>query len=135
VPVLLDADVVDAEAGELRSCPQAVRDEQFASLEVFDACDLVQVKYEMVRRMRVEGAPVVSQPSYYEAAAAVDRDGLPGLVPARPGLRRAHKLTDEVVAYVQQLRGQDPTVGRRSWRPRSPRSSRSGCTRGRWSAR
>ena len=73
----------------------------------------------MVRRVRVDGAPVTaaaaafgfSRPSYYEAAAAVDRDGLGGLVPAKPGPRRAHKLTDEVIAYVQQLREQDPGLG------------------------
>jgi transposase len=41
----------------------------------------------------------------------VDRDGLGGLVPAKPGPRRAHKLTDEVIAYVQQLREQDPGLG------------------------
>jgi transposase len=108
-----------AETRTLNPRPEAVRDEQFASSEFFDARDLVQVKYEMVRRVRVDGAPVAraaaafgfSRPSYYEAAAAVDRDGLGGLVPAKPGPRRAHKLTDKVIAYVQQLREQDPTVG------------------------
>ena len=97
-----------AETRTLNPRPEAVRDEQFASSEFFDARDLVQVKYEMVRRVRVDGAPVTaaaaafgfSRPSYYEAAAAVDRDGLGGLVPAKPGPRRAHKLTDEVIAYV-----------------------------------
>ena len=108
-----------AETRTLNPRPEAVGDEQFASSEFLDARDLVQVKYEMVRRVRVDGAPVAraaaafgfSRPSYYEAAAAVDRDGLGGLVPAKPGPRRAHKLTDEVIAYVQQLREQDPTVG------------------------
>ena len=108
-----------AESRTLNPRPGAVRDEQFASSEFFDARDLVQVKYEMVRRVRVDGAPVTqtaatfgfSRPSYYQAAAAVDRDGLGGLVPAKPGPRRAHKLTDEVIAYAQQLREQDPTVG------------------------
>uniref|UniRef100_UPI003F957796 helix-turn-helix domain-containing protein n=1 Tax=Mycobacterium sp. TaxID=1785 RepID=UPI003F957796 len=42
---------------------------------------------------------------------AVDRDGLGGLVPAKPGPRRAHKLTEEVVAYAQRLREADPSVG------------------------
>ena len=96
-----------------------MRDEQFASSEFFDARDLVQVKYEMVRRVRVDGAPVtqtaaafgLSRPSFYEAATAVDRDGLGGLVPAKPGPRRAHKLTDEVIAYARRLREQDPAVG------------------------
>ena len=32
-------------------------------------------------------------------------------MPAKPGPRRAHKLTDEVVAYAQQLREQDPGIG------------------------
>ena len=108
-----------AETRTLNPRPEAVRDEQFASSEFFDARDLVQVKYEMVRRVRIDGVPVTqtaaafgfSRPSYYEAAAAVDRDGLGGLVPAKPGPRRAHKLTGEVIAYVQQLREQDPTVG------------------------
>jgi transposase len=108
-----------AETRTLNPRPEAVRDEQFASSEFFDARDLVQVKYEMVRRVRVDGAPVTaaaaafgfSRPSYYEAAAAVDRDGLGALVPAKPGPRRAHKLTDEVIAYAQQLREQDPTMG------------------------
>jgi len=98
--------------------PEAVRDEEFGSSEFFDARDLVQVKYEMVRRVRVGGAPVTaaaaafgfSRPSYYEAAAAVDRDGLGGLVPAKPGPRAAHKLTDEVVAFARSTREQDPST-------------------------
>jgi transposase len=79
---------------------------------------LVQVKYEMVRRVRVEGDTVVrsaaefgfSRPSYYEAAAALDAGGLPALVPARPGPRRAHKLTDEIVAFVQGAVEEDPSL-------------------------
>ena len=99
--------------------PEAVVDAEFGSSEFFDARDLVQVKYEMVRRVQVDGAPVAhaaaafgfSRPSYYEAAGAVDRDGLGGLVPAKPGPRRAHKLTDEVVAFVQAILDADPSVG------------------------
>jgi len=108
-----------AETRTLNPRPEAVRDEAFASSEFFDARDLVQVKYEMVRRVRVDGAPVAraaaafgfSRPSFYEAAAAVNQDGLGGLVPAKPGPRRAHKLTDEVVAYARQLREADPGIG------------------------
>jgi transposase len=73
----------------------------------------------MVRRARVDGAPVAhaaaafgfSRPAYYEAAAALERDGLPGLVPAKPGPRRAHKLTEEIVAFAQALREQNPSTG------------------------
>ena len=96
--------------------PEAVRDAVYRASEFFDARDLVQVKYEMVRRARVDGTPVAhaaaafgfSRPSYYEAAAALDRDGLPGLVPAKPGPRRGHKLTDEVIGHAEALLAADP---------------------------
>ena len=63
------------------------------SSEFLDARDLVQVKYEMVRRARVDGEPVsraaeafgFSRPSFYAAQAALDQGGLAALVPARPG--------------------------------------------------
>ena len=38
--------------------PEAVTDEAFAASEFLDARDLVQVKYEMVRRVRVDGETV-----------------------------------------------------------------------------
>jgi transposase len=107
------------EARCLNPRPEAVADEAFtAGPEFFDARDLVQVKYEMVRRVRAQGQPVsraaaafgFSRPSYYQAAAAVDAAGLAGLVPARPGPRRAHKLTAEVVAFARQLLGADPSL-------------------------
>lgn len=105
-------------ARTLNPRPEAVRDEQFGSSGFFDARDLVQVKYEMVRRVQVEGTSVVSaaaafgfsRPSYYEAAAALARDGLPGLVPAKPGPRRGHKLTDEVLAHAEDLLAADASL-------------------------
>jgi transposase len=98
--------------------PEQVRDEAFAGSEFLDARDLVQVKYEMVRRVRVDGASVsgsaatfgFSRPSYYQAAAAIDQGGLAALVPARPGPRRAHKLTDEVVAFAAEAMADDPAL-------------------------
>src|SRR6478752_10617784 len=99
--------------------PEQVVDEAFGGSEFFDARDLVQVKYEMVRRVRVDGQPVTrsaaafgfSRPSFYQAAAAVDAAGMAGLLPARPGPRRAHKLTDEVVSFARQARASDPVPG------------------------
>jgi transposase len=98
--------------------PDAVVDDEFASSEFFDPRDLVQVKYEMVRRVQLEGAPVshtaaafgFSRPSLYEAAAAVESEGLAGLVPERPGPRRAHKLTGEVVAFAEQRLAADASL-------------------------
>jgi transposase len=98
--------------------PEAVTDPAFDASEFLDARDLVQVKYEMVRRVRVEGDAVsrsaaafgFSRPSFYEAAAAVDAAGLAGLVPDRPGPRRAHKLTAEIVAFAAGQLAADPTL-------------------------
>jgi transposase len=98
--------------------PEAVTDEQFGSSAFLDARDLVQVKYEMVRQVRVQGAPVtraastfgLSRPSYYQAAAALERGGLPGLVPAKPGPRGAHKLTDQVCQFAEQLLAADASL-------------------------
>jgi transposase len=98
--------------------PEAVHDPAFASSEFLDARDLVQVKYEMVRRVRVDGDAVsrtvadfgFSRPSFYEAAAALDAGGLGALVPARPGPRRAHKMSDEVVAFARERLDADPEL-------------------------
>jgi transposase len=88
--------------------PESVRDERFASSEFLDARDLVQVKYEMVRR--AAEAFGFSRPSFYAAQAALDQGGLAALVPARPGPRRAHKLTGEVVAFARERLTADPKL-------------------------
>lgn len=98
--------------------PEAVRDQAFLGSEFLDARDIVQVKYEMVRRVRMDGEAVsysaaafgFSRPSFYEAAAAIDTGGLAALVPARPGPRRAHKLNDEVVAYARAQLEAEPSL-------------------------
>lgn len=99
--------------------PQAVSDPAFSSDNpFFDPRDLVQVKYEMLRRVREEGAPVsqaasgfgFSRPSYYEAQAAFAAAGLPGLLPQRPGPKRAHKLSEPVVDQLEAALAADPSL-------------------------
>lgn len=103
----------------LNPTPQAVTDPVFGSGNpFFDRRDLVQVKYEMLRRVRQEGQPVgraaaafgFSRPSFYTAQALFERAGLPGLVPQRPGPRRAHKLSEEVVDFLEQRLAQEPSL-------------------------
>jgi transposase len=107
-----------AKARTLNPHPEAVVDAVFASSEFFDAQDLVQVKYEMVRRVEVDGVAVnaaarsfgFSRQSYYTAAAALAAGGLPALVPARPGPRRAHKLSEQVLDHLEALRAAEPKL-------------------------
>lgn len=87
----------------------------------FDARDLVQVKYEMLRRVAHEGMTVsdatrrfgLSRPAFYQAQKAFAESGLAGLIPAKPGPRRAHKITDEVVAYCETILAEHPAWGAR----------------------
>jgi transposase len=105
-------------ARALNPRPEAVTDAAFSASEFLDPRDLVQVRYEMVRRVRVDGETVsgaasgfgFSRPSWYSAAAALDEGGLPALVPARPGPRRAHKLTEEVVTFLERALEADPEL-------------------------
>lgn len=99
--------------GALNAEANAVTDPLFQSSDFFDARDLVQVKYEMLRRVRVDGWSVTaaaqacgfSRPAFYQNQDAFMRAGLPGLVPKRPGPRRAHKLSDAIVDFLlEQLR-------------------------------
>jgi transposase len=97
--------------------PERVGDPAFrGDNPFFDAKDLVQVKYEMLRRVGEDGQRVTeasasfgfSRPSFYEAQAAFQEAGLPGLLPQRPGPRRAHKLSDAVVDAVEAARAEQP---------------------------
>ncbi|MGD0310612.1 MAG: helix-turn-helix domain containing protein [Acidobacteriota bacterium] len=98
--------------------PEKVADPLFATSDFFDARDLVQVKYEMVRRVQVDHRPVrssapafgFSRPSFYQAQARLESGGLAALVPQKPGPRRRHKLDAEVMTFLQKLRSEDPSL-------------------------
>jgi transposase len=99
--------------------PEGVEDESFRSANAFfDPRDLVQVKYEMLRSVREDGSTVsqaaksfgFSRPSFYEAQAAYDATGLPGLLPQRPGPKRAHKLSADVIDRLEGALGADDTL-------------------------
>lgn len=96
--------------------PDAVLDGLFMTVDFFDPCDLLQVRYEMVRRVRVEEQPInqtarsfgFSRPTVYQALRAFERGGAAALLPQRPGPRRAHKLNEEVVEFLNGVLAGDP---------------------------
>jgi transposase len=104
--------------GTLNPRPGEVTDELFIEDSFFDPRDLVQVKYEMLRRVQAEGKSVTdavaafgfSRPSFYQAQSAFGQDGLAGLVPHKRGPKQAHKLTEEVLAFIRETRQEDPSV-------------------------
>src|SRR5579859_4352644 len=78
--------------------------------------DLLQVRYEMLRRHSVEGVSIVnvatkfgvSRHPVYQAQAAFQQAGLSGLLPKRRGPKEGHKMSAEVIAYVGALRTAEP---------------------------
>jgi len=104
--------------GSLHPHPEQVKDELFFSHEFFDPRDLVQVKYEMLRRVQSDGQTVsqsaarfgFSRPSFYQAQAAFEQGGLPALMARKRGPKRAHKLTTEVLAFVRQAQQEDSSL-------------------------
>ncbi|MBM3862165.1 MAG: helix-turn-helix domain-containing protein [Verrucomicrobia bacterium] len=104
--------------GSLNRHPEKVADPLFATSDFFDPRDLVQVKYEMVRKVQIDHQTIsgsaasfgFTRPSFYQAQARLKRGGLPALVPQKPGPRRRHKLSAEVMAFIQELRSEDPSL-------------------------
>jgi transposase len=102
------ADVL-LEEGTLNPAPEKVLDPKFREIEFFDPSDVVQVKYEMVRRVTVENASVtdaaqeygVSRPTYYQAKMKLEAAGIAGLVPKKPGPRGPHKIQGEIMAFLK----------------------------------
>jgi transposase len=106
------------EHGALHSRPEQVHDPLFQQSEFFDPRDLVLVKYEMLRRVRIEGMSVTeaaetfgfSRVTFYQAMDAFQAEGLPGLLPRRRGPKAASKLTDAVLAFVDRQRVANPDL-------------------------
>jgi len=102
-------------SGTLNPHPNAVSDSLFKENPFFDPKDLLQVRYEMLRRHSVEGVSIVdvattfgvSRPTVYQAQAGFQKGGLSGLLPKHRGPKEGHKLSAEVVEYVRTLRAAD----------------------------
>jgi transposase len=96
------------EDGTFNPAPDKVHDPKFRASEFFDPYDVVQVKYELLRRVSIDKVSVteasseygVSRPTYYQAKADFDAAGIAGLVPAKPGPRGPHKVDDDVLAFL-----------------------------------
>src|SRR5260370_32600046 len=104
--------------GCLNPHPDHVKDELFQSRDFFDPRDLVQVKYEMLRRVETEGLPVnrsaaafgFSRPSFYQAQASFQQGGMPALLPQKRGPKQAHKLSAEPPAFIREARQENPSL-------------------------
>ena len=96
--------------GSLHPNPEKVRTQLIAQSPFFDANDLMQMKYEMLRSVSVDEQPAaaaartfgLSRVAYYHARSQYESRGLAGLLPRRRGPKRPYKFTDEVTAFVRE---------------------------------
>ena len=104
--------------GTLNPQPEAVSHPLFHDSDFFDSDDLMQVKYEMLRQVHIDKGSIsesarsfgFSRPSFYQAQAAFQEDGVFGLLPHKRGPQGGHKLTAEVMEFVTEQRSADSSL-------------------------
>src|SRR5260370_24592644 len=107
-----------AHDGVLNPNPEAVRDALFTGNPFFDTKDLIQVRYEMVRRHQVDGVAIseaaasfgVTRPTFYKAQSALQTAGLAGLLPSRRGPKAGQKVSGDVITFVTDLKAGRPEL-------------------------
>jgi hypothetical protein len=102
----------------IHSASQEIADQVFASNRFFDSSDIVQVKYEMLRRVAIDGVSVhevtaafgFSSQTFYQAKAEFEQSGMVGLLPLKRGPKE-HKVTKDVLDFIWECRENAPAVG------------------------
>jgi transposase len=123
-PVPPDPKKIEAlrSCGALNRHPEEVRNPLFTQNDFFDPHDLVQLKYETIRAVQVDGRPIaqaaldsgLSRPTIYEARENFRQEGIEGLLPEKRGPKNPRKLTPEVRSYLEELVGSTPDLKARA---------------------
>jgi transposase len=95
-----------------------VRHPLFARADFFDPHDLVQLKYEALRALEMDGYSLaraareygLSRPTLYQARTDFLQNGMAGLLPGKRGPKAAHKLTEEVRRTLESLHSGQPAL-------------------------
>lgn len=96
-------------SGTLNPKPNLVKDELFLQNKFFDPHDLLQIKYEMLRHVKIDHWNItkatttfgMSRPAFYK----LENDfklGMSGLLPKKRGPQHPSKLASEVVKFITQ---------------------------------
>ena len=106
-------------SGTLNRHPDRVRAARFIEDDFFDPRDLLQVRYEMVRSAdsarlgEVAAEFGVSVPTCVRIRRRFREGGLQALLPLPRGPRRPSKVTDEILAFIEDYRARNGPVGAR----------------------
>jgi len=104
--------------GTLNPRPHDVTHPLFQASDSSDPDDLLQVKYEMLREVRVDQRTVsqtarefgLSRPSFYQTQVSFELGGLSGLLPNKRGPKSGHKLTATVLQFLAGRRAAHPDL-------------------------
>lgn len=109
------------ENGSFNKSADKVKDPIFQNNPFFDANDIVQVKYEMLRAVEKDQQPVIqttktfgfSRVSYYKTLNDYRDNGMGGILPKKRGPQKAHKLTPEIMNFINEKTTQNPIISKK----------------------
>lgn len=98
------------EEGTLHPNPDKVDTDLTEKSPFFDANDLMQMKYEMLRSVSADQQSIadaaqmfgLSRVAYYHAQKQYQSHGLVGLLPSKRGPKHRHKFTPEVMSFIKE---------------------------------
>ena len=104
--------------GTYNTSHSAVKAEEFQNSLFFDAEDLAQVKYEMLRSVAKEGVSIsdaaerygLSRQTYYISKNAVENQGMGGLIPQKRGPKGSHKLGVQAEEFIDRYMKEHPNA-------------------------
>jgi transposase len=104
--------------GSINPFPEKVQNPLFLNEAFFDANDIVQVKYELLRHVQIEGVSITeavknfgfSRLSFYRILSVFEKLGLAGLIPKKRGPREAHKMTADVLKFINDKIQKPPAM-------------------------
>lgn len=96
--------------GTLHPNPDKVKTDLLEKSPFFDANDLMQMKYEMLRTVSIDQQPIadaaqtfgLSRVAYYRAQERYQKHGLVGLLPHSRGPKHPHKFTPDVMSFIDE---------------------------------
>lgn len=105
--------------GTLNPRPERVLSERFRNSPFYDPDDLLQVRYEAVReaqqgrstRAETARSHGFSRHTLHRLERLVRDQGLAGLIPRKRGPRGPHKITAEILRFVDRQRAERGPLG------------------------
>jgi transposase len=90
----------------------------FLENDFFDSHDVIQTKYEMIRCVQKENITIkeasksfgFSRPAFYQAQSSFEQEGLRGLFPKHRGPKNRHKLSQEIMQFVNDAMESNPSL-------------------------